>query len=465
MAFLRQIVVTLVILLAMLAVYIKFEPAAGRALLALDLPAQALIRSAVLWIAPEAGEPETADASSGRGGRGRFGGGGATLVVTDPVEISRTRTEMHAIGTGEAARSVTVYPDNTTGIIVTVGVRSGQAVAAGDVLVELERSTEELAVDRARIALEAAEAKLERYQRLARSRTITAVEVEDVVRERDNARFDLRSAQIALDKRTIKAPIDGRVGIVSVDQGDLVNSQTAIATIDDRSRLKVIFYTPESFVSELSVGRPVEAVSTAQPDRAYRGEISAIDSRLDEASRTLRTEALIENSGDTLRPGMSFTVSLSLDGDEYLSVDPISVVWERSGPIVWKVVDGQATKAPVRIVERNIDRVLIASEDLEPGDAVVVEGLQSMRPGISVRTLDDEESEDSAPVAERPTGAAPSEDPRSERASSDDTTEVQQSASSGIVVGTAVAEEIGNSTPGLSSRDAKTNDAGTGTVQ
>ncbi|MAU96882.1 MAG: efflux transporter periplasmic adaptor subunit [Fulvimarina sp.] len=440
MAMLRQILVTLILLIVVGAVYIKIEPTAGRALLSAGLPLPAPVREAIAWLAPPESEAPVAGTPEGRSRGGRSGG--AQLVVANPVEAGRTQTEMRAIGTGEAARSVTVYPDNTTGIIETVAVQSGDAVEAGAPLIVLEHSSEELAVSRARIAVDAAEEKLTRYARLSQSRTISSVEVNDVVRERDNAKLDLRAAQIALDKRTVKAPIAGRVGIIAVDEGDLVGATTAIAKVDDRREIKVVFYTPESFVAELEIDAPVKAVPTAQPDRVFDGHISAIDSRLDEASRTLRTEALIDNEGDTLRPGMSFTVSLSLDGREYLSVDPLSVVWERTGPIVWKVVGDEAVKAPVSIVERNIDRVLVSSSELKAGDRVVIEGLQSMRPGIKVRL---EGEEPRSPVA-----GASAPGPRGGDASADGRRSSSGAASTGSAgfVPAAVAAELPAPPPG-----------------
>ena len=405
MAMIRQILVTLVVLVFMAAVYIKIEPSAGQALLASGLPIPQPVQTAIAWLAPPGSEAPVAASGGGRSGRGRSGGG-AQLVVTNPVETGRTKTEMRSIGTGEAARSVTVYPDNTTGIIEQVAVRSGDAVEAGAPLVVLEHSSEELAVARARIAVDAGEEKLARYAKLSQSRTISSVEVNDVLRERDNAKLDLQAAQIALDKRTVRAPFAGRIGIVSVDEGDLAGAQTAIAKVDDRREIKVVFYTPESFVAELKIDAPVAAVPTAQPDKTFNGHISAIDSRLDEASRTLRTEALVDNSADTLRPGMSFMVKLSLEGEEFLSVDPLSVVWERSGPMVWKVVGDAVVKAPVSIIERNIDRVLVSSQDLKVADQVVVEGLQSMRPGIKVRTGNGERQSPVADTSAPPSGEA-----------------------------------------------------------
>lgn len=382
MAVLKQVLVTSLVLIVAAVAYLKWDPGAGRAVLASDVALPDFVRTAILYVAPEAGEPAPVEAAgTGGGNPGRRGGGGASVVVADPVTTGVTRTAMRSIGTGEAARSVVVYPDNTSGIIDEVQVQSGDQVEAGSILARLERASEEVAVARAQLAVEAAEDRLGRFQRLQNSNTITAVEVTDVARERDNARLDLQTAEIALGKRDIRAPIAGRVGIVSADRGDLVGNDTVIATIDDRSQLKVVFFTPESFVQDLEIGAPIAAVATARPSRIHEGTIVAIDSRLDEASRTLRTEAMIENTDDQLRPGMSFSVSLSLDGETFLSVDPISVVWERTGPIVWKIVDDKAVKAPIRIVERNIDRVLVASETLQEGDLVVVEGLQTVRDG------------------------------------------------------------------------------------
>lgn len=380
MAVLKQVLVTSLVLIVAAVAYLKWDPGAGRALLESDVALPGFVRTAILIVAPEAGVPAVAAAEGTENGP-RRGGGGATIVVADTVATGVTRTAMRSIGTGEAARSVVVYPDNTTGIIEEVQVQSGDQVEAGSILARLERAGEEVAVARAQLGVEAAEDKLRRFQRLQDSNTITAVEVTDVARERDNARLDLQTAEIALGKRDIRAPIAGRVGIVSADRGDLVGSDTVIATIDDRSQLKVVFFTPENFVQDLEIGAPIEAVSTARPDRVHEGRIVAIDSRLDEASRTLRTEAMIENADDQLRPGMSFSVSLELDGETFLSVDPLAVVWERNGPIVWTIVDDKAVKAPIRIVERNIDRILVASDTLREGDLVVVEGLQTVREG------------------------------------------------------------------------------------
>ncbi|KAB0679877.1 efflux RND transporter periplasmic adaptor subunit [Aureimonas leprariae] len=408
MAFLKQIVVTLAVVVGGMVVWMMLDPRPGQFILGALPDDQAALRRAVAAISAKPETGEKAGATPVERGRNQR----PTIVFAGTVGEADTRTQMRAIATGEAEHSVVVYPD-TTGIIATVPLKSGDAVASGAPLAILQKDTEELAVDRARIALDAADEKLLRYQRLAESRAVSSVEANDAVRERDNARLDLRAAEVALAKRTIVAPLGGRVGIVNVEPGDLVSNQNAITTVDDRTRLRAIFYAPEAFVQDLKVGQPVEAVATARPENLYRGTISAIDSRLDETSRTLRTEALLDNAADELRPGMSFVITLKLPGERLLAVDPLAVQWERDGAFVWKIVDNKVEKAPVRVVERSIDRIILTSTAVKLNDRVVVEGVQSVREGGSVEVRGEPRppagpaNEDDGPSAEAsPTRAA-----------------------------------------------------------
>ena len=117
-----------------------------------------------------------------------------------------------------------------------------------------------------------------------------------------------------------------------------------------------------------------------------RGEISAVDNRVDEASRTLRVRARIANDDDTLRAGMSFEVSVAFEGERWPAVDPLAIQWDSTGAYVWQITDGKAQRVNVAIIQRNSDSVLVRA-DLVSGDEVVTEGVQSVRPGSAVRIL------------------------------------------------------------------------------
>jgi RND family efflux transporter MFP subunit len=113
------------------------------------------------------------------------------------------------------------------------------------------------------------------------------------------------------------------------------------------------------------------------------GRISAIDSRVDTTSRTLRVQGVLNNADDSLRAGMAFSIGLSFAGDSYPSVDPLAIQWNSNGSFVWVVRDGKAERTPVRIIQRNADSVLIGGAVAE-GDLVITEGVQSLRPGAEV---------------------------------------------------------------------------------
>jgi membrane fusion protein (multidrug efflux system) len=108
-----------------------------------------------------------------------------------------------------------------------------------------------------------------------------------------------------------------------------------------------------------------------------------VDSRIDPDSRTFRVRARIENADDTLRPGMSFRVTLDLSGARWPAVPEIAIQWGGDGAFLWTVVDGKAKRVPVTILQRQEARVLIDAE-IEAGDPVVVEGLHVMREGRPV---------------------------------------------------------------------------------
>lgn len=378
MTFLRQTFATLLLLLAAGALWVWLSPVPGRVLLAEGSALPGFARPLVSALS-SADDPPRIGATRQDDRRGA-----APLVVTDAAVPSVTRDRMRAVGTAEAERTVAVRPD-VTGIVNAIEVRSGDAVEAGQVLLRLQSDVERIAVDRARIALAAAEDQVRRYRSLADRSTITSVQIEEVARVRDAAALDLQSAEIALSKREVRAPIPGRIGILDLDVGALVDSATVVATVDDRSRLRIVFSTPEGFIAQLRPGQAIRAEPATRSGEVFEGAVNAVDSRLDPASRTLRTEAIVANRADVLRPGMSFSVEIAFPGDSFLSVSPLAIQWERAGSFVWTVDRDRVAKKPVRIVERNVDRVLVASDTLREGDAVVTEGVQQLREGASVR--------------------------------------------------------------------------------
>lgn len=369
MAFWKQLLVSLVVLTVAAGLWVRFFPGAPALLANWGLD----------WIPVATAEAPAGDRpGGGSGGPGRE----APLVIAEPVVMATINDRLTAIGTGRASNSVVVTPFSS-GRLVEVPVTSGSVVAAGDIVARLDAEAEEIAVDRARIALDDARARQERIASLRNSNAATNVQVTEAELAVRNAELALRDAELSLGRRSIVAPIDGVVGIIPVSRGNYVTNQTEIATIDDRSRILVDFAVPERFSPALAIGEELEATSAARPGEVFQGSVHAIDNRIDATSRTLRVQGLITNPGDRLRAGMSFRVEMKFPGDRFPAVNPLAIQWGTEGAFIWTVMEGTARRLPVRIVQRNTDSVLVDAP-LEAGVMVVTEGIHVVRDGAPV---------------------------------------------------------------------------------
>lgn len=306
----------------------------------------------------------------------------ATEVIVSPVTEATINNRLSAIGDGRAVRSVTINP-SVTGRLVEVVRSSGERVKAGVIIARLDSEAERIAFDRATLSVKNAESVLVRAEQLRRSNTVSSVQVTDATLALENARLQLRDAELALERRSIAAPIGGVLGILPVEVGDYVISDTEIATIDDRSHILVDFRVPERFVNAVKKGATIRAEAISSPGRYYQGTVTAVDNRIERDSRTLLVQANLTNDDDELRGGMSFAVTMEFPGDNYPAVDPLAIQWATEGAYVWGVVKGKAERVPVRIIQRNIDLVLIDAT-IEAGMLVITEGVQRVRQGAAI---------------------------------------------------------------------------------
>jgi RND family efflux transporter MFP subunit len=365
----KQAAISLLVLAAVGVLWARHLPAAAALLERVGLP----VRTA----APE-GQGETMREAVGAG----------PVVRGAEVVEARVNDQVTAIGDGRAARSVTLTP-YVAGRIAAIEVTAGDFVRAGQAIVRLDADAESIALDRARLVLEDARVTLARNQRLKDSRAVSEVQLLEAELAVRQAELELRDAELALERRVVRAPFDGFVGILGVELGDQVATATEVATLDDRSEILVDFRIPERFIGKATRGMPASAQPLSLPGVALVGEVAAMDSRIDPDSRTLRVRARLDNTGDRLRAGMAFAITLRFPGDTYAAVDPLAIQWGTEGAYVWIGVEGRAKRVPVRIVQRNDDAVLVDGA-LAPGARVVTEGVQMLQPGAPLRFEGDE---------------------------------------------------------------------------
>ena len=326
-------------------------------------------------------EAEGDQAGGRRGKRGQ--GNNAVPVIVEAASLEKAVDRIEAIGNGLANRSVTIYPE-VSGIISKIGFSAGQLVNADDILVQLDDAQAKIAVKLAETKLADTRRTLERYTALLKKNAVAEATADTARTAVTTAELELEQAQEALAERTVRAPFDGVVGIGQVERGDRVSDSTALVTLDDRSKIIVEFDVPEIYNNRLSLGQKVTATSAGLRGETFEGEITQINSRIAPATRSVRVRATLPNQNDQLRGGMSFQVTLVLEGKEYPSIAELALLWERDGAYVWSIGDdNKAKRVKVDLIKRAGGRILVDG-DLKDGQLVVVEGTQRLRNGREV---------------------------------------------------------------------------------
>ena len=323
-----------------------------------------------------------AGAGPAGGGPAAFSRGGmapaVSVAVVEPGNVGRT---LEAIGSARSSKAATLVAE-TAGLVTAVEFAAGQQVKAGDVLLRLDDEAQRIALARARAQYPIAKANAERFRALQEEDAASKLEADTAYNEFRAVEAELRAAEFALGQRTIRAPFDGAVGLTTIQRGDYLTAGAVVTTIDDPSALIVEFTAPQETAATVRIGQPVEATLAGDRGLKLTGAVSAIDSRVDPVSRTLRIEATFPGGAQIL-PGATYAIRTTSDGAPALSVPGLAVQWDRTGAYVWKLgPDGAVARASVTILQRTDDVALIAG-DVAAGDRVIVEGADRVRPGMS----------------------------------------------------------------------------------
>lgn len=331
-----------------------------------------------LWTGAQAAQPQDSAPSAADTG--------PPVIVSD-VRMVPDDLTFSAIGTGFALRSITLRAPSG-GEITSLAIAPGAKFATGDTLMQLDDSDERLAVALAEARLDRATSERDRYQALQDTGAAATARFEQAQTDFKVARIELDKARADLADRQLRAPFGGVTGLALVEAGDRIAPDAAIASFDDRSRILVEFDLPEALLGRISQGLALTATTPAVEGRSFTGTITAIDSRVDPITRTARIRAEIDNAADMLRPGASFALRLDLPGKTYPAVPELALQFSSGALNVWRLADGKVEEVKVRLVRRRAGMVVVDGP-LGPGDRVVVEGTQRLRPGIPVTVLND----------------------------------------------------------------------------
>lgn len=309
-----------------------------------------------------------------------------TPVEMQEVAVDTVVDTLAAVGTIRSNESVIVRPE-IAGTVKAIHFEEGEPVEAGTLLFELDDEIDRAVLAEAEARFGLAQRNYERAAELLKKGSGTARTRDEALSELQASRAAVELAQARLEQTKIHAPFSGIAGLRRVSQGAYVVAGQELVNLESVQPVKADFSVPERYLANVSRGQPITVGVDAFPGRSFEGEVMAVDPRIDAAGRSLEVRAVIDNSDNLLRPGLFARVTLTVDRREGAILIPEEALMPGgSGFTVYKVVDGKAQPAEVRIGTRRGSQVEIV-EGLAPGDVVITAGQLKVRPGAPVKAV------------------------------------------------------------------------------
>jgi membrane fusion protein (multidrug efflux system) len=315
------------------------------------------------------------------------------VVGTSPVESQIWEGTLNAVGSIVAAQGVALSND-AAGVVARLHFESGAVVRQGQVLVELDANVEraQLASAVARRAL--AETSFKRTQSLVQSGALAPAQLDADESSYKSLTADAATLQAQIERKIIRAPFSGRVGIRDVNLGQYLAPGTRIAVLEATKPVYVDFTLPQEQLGRLKVGMPVRVFEQTGEALLSEGTLSAIDPAIDPATRSIRLRANLANQDEKLRSGMFVKAAVVLNDKPNTVVVPATAllhasygdsvfVVERKPASADKPAATVAQQKFVRVGESRGDYVAVL-EGIKAGDEVVTTGAFKLRNGSSV---------------------------------------------------------------------------------
>jgi membrane fusion protein (multidrug efflux system) len=273
-------------------------------------------------------------------------------VATAVAKKEAWEAALEAVGNVAAGRGVTIS-NEVPGVVRAIRFESGAKVRAGQVLVELDAGVERAQLASLRARQDLARNTAGRTRMLEKSGAGTRAQLDADEAQLKTVSADLHALQAQIEKKTIRAPFPGKLGIRSVNLGQYLNPGTAIAVLESLDAVYVDFSIPQQQVARVPVGTAVRVVLPGtQPPQTLAGKVAAVDPNVDPATRAVKLRASVQGDRDQLRPGMFVNVSVVLpERAEVVFVPATSILRAPYGNSVYIVEDrkdekGQVVKGP-----------------------------------------------------------------------------------------------------------------------
>jgi membrane fusion protein (multidrug efflux system) len=289
---------------------------------------------------------------------------------------------LSAVGSITAAKGV-VLSNDAPGIVSRIYFESGAAVRQGQTLVDLDTSVERAQLASSRAKMDLATLTANRSRALVKSNTISQSQADADESQLKTTTTDANALAAQIDRKTVRAPFSGRLGIREINLGQYLNSGTRITVLEAIDTVYVDFTLPQQRLGDIKIGMPVRVTIEGAEGAPREGTIAAIDSEVDSTTRTMKVRAAVPNKDETLRPGMFANVSVVLpDQGTLVTVPATSLVHASYGDSVF-VVENKKDDMGAMVSTANAAAAKVARQQFvrvgtSRGDFVsIVDGVQA----------------------------------------------------------------------------------------
>jgi membrane fusion protein, multidrug efflux system len=314
-------------------------------------------------------------------------------VTTIVAQRQQWPSAINVIGSVEAVQGVTVSAD-LPGTVAKINFESGKAVKAGEVLIELDTRQERAQLAALEAQRDLAHLNYGRSQELAKQGVISRMDYDRSTAEQQQTEANVAEVRATIDRKTIRAPFSGILGIRKVNLGEYLAAGAPIVPLQSLSPIYVNFGVPQQEAAQVQVGRTIRVSKEEMAGQAFSGRVTALDSVVDETTRNVQVQATLTNPNGKLRPGMFVQVDLSVGSNQPVITLPASAIsYAPYGDSVFVVSDlkdpkGNAYRGVrqqfVKLGGARGDQVAIIS-GVKPGEEVVSSGVFKLRNGAAVQ--------------------------------------------------------------------------------
>jgi membrane fusion protein (multidrug efflux system) len=300
---------------------------------------------------------------------------------------------LRAVGSLRAVRGVDVTSE-IAGLVRSLHFKSGDQVKEGQVLVELNADADKAQLASLKAAADLSQTTYDRDKKQFEIQSVSQATLDSEAADLKSKRAQVNQQQALVDKKTIRAPFAGKLGISTVNPGQYLNPGDKIVTLQSLDSLFIDFSLPQQELSQVKKGQAVVVKTDTYPGRTFNGRIMTINPKVDPETRNFQAEALIANANHELLPGMFVTIEVrSGEVKRYLTLPQTAVAYNPYGDTVFIIQEAAkgAGGKPVLTVKQSFitigekrgDQVAILTGLME-GETVVTSGQLKLRNGSSV---------------------------------------------------------------------------------